>query len=91
MGDNREMSDVSLVDLEVIKRYSLAIRQENAPAEEVLAALDASRAQVLAALDQMEDPPRPTRRRRPAPPESLPPESLPPEPPVFAPRPWPDE
>ena len=57
------MSDVRLVDLDVIKRYSLAIRQELAPAEEVLAALDASRDQVMAALQ------RPagggTRRRRP--------------------------
>jgi hypothetical protein len=44
------MADVRLVDLDVIKRYSLAVRQESAPAEDVLAALDASRAQVLAVL-----------------------------------------
>jgi hypothetical protein len=44
------MADVRLVDLEVIKRYSLAIRQESAPASELLAALDASRATVLAAM-----------------------------------------
>ncbi|HZQ27512.1 MAG TPA: hypothetical protein VFA94_07420 [Acidimicrobiales bacterium] len=44
------MADVRLVDLDVIKRYSLAVRQEWASAEEVLAALDASRAQVLAAM-----------------------------------------
>jgi hypothetical protein len=44
------MAEVRLVDLEVIKRYSLAIRQESAPASEVLAALDASRATVLAAM-----------------------------------------
>ena len=44
------MTDVRLVDLEVIKRYSLAIRQEAAPASELLAALDASRATVLAAM-----------------------------------------
>jgi hypothetical protein len=52
MGDNRAMSDadVRLVDLDVIKRYSLAIRQECAPADEVLAALDASRELVLAAM-----------------------------------------
>ena len=37
------MADVRLVDLAVIKRYSLAIRQETAPAEEVLRVLDASR------------------------------------------------
>lgn len=51
------MSDVRLVDLAVIKRYSLAVRAESAPAEEVLAALDASRQQVLAVL-------RPERRSR---------------------------
>lgn len=45
MGD-----EVRLVDLEVVKRYSLAVRQETAPAEELLEALDASRAAVLAAL-----------------------------------------
>ena len=43
-------NDVRLVDLDVIKRYSLAIRQESAPAEGVLAALDASRERVLAAM-----------------------------------------
>ena len=43
------MSEVRLVDLEIIKRYSLAIRQETASAEELLAALDASRAVVAAA------------------------------------------
>ena len=43
-------NDVRLVDLDVIKRYSLAIRQESAPAEEVLAALDSSRERVLAAM-----------------------------------------
>ena len=44
------MAEVPLVDLEVIVRYSLAIRQEMAPAEEVLAALDESRALVLSLL-----------------------------------------
>ena len=44
------MPDVDLVDLDVIKRYSLAIRQESAPAEEVLAALELSVETVLAAL-----------------------------------------
>jgi hypothetical protein len=34
----------------VIKRYSLAVRQESAPAEDLLAALDESRDAVLAAL-----------------------------------------
>lgn len=45
------MAEIELVDLEVIARYSLAIRQESAPAEEVLAVLDESRAFVLAILD----------------------------------------
>ena len=50
-------AEVRLVDLEVIKRYSLAVRQESVPAEELLAALDASRDAVLAALR----PPAPSR------------------------------
>lgn len=45
------MADVRLVDLAVIKRYSLAIRQETAPAEEVLRVLDASRKAVQAMID----------------------------------------
>ena len=44
------MADVNLVDLEVIKRYSLAIRQESAPADEVLAVLELSRDAVLATM-----------------------------------------
>jgi hypothetical protein len=44
------MADVNLVDLEVIKRYSLAIRQESAPADEVLAVLELSRDAVLAVM-----------------------------------------
>jgi hypothetical protein len=44
------MADVNLVDLEVIRRYSLALRQATAPAEEVLAALDASREIVVRAM-----------------------------------------
>lgn len=43
------MADVRLVDLDVFKRYSLAIRQETAPVDEVLAVLDATRRQVEAA------------------------------------------
>ena len=42
--------EVRLVDLEVIKRYSLAVRQESAPAEDLLAALEHSRDVVLAAM-----------------------------------------
>jgi len=55
------MADVRLVDLDVIKRYSLAVRQETAPAEEVLAALDASRAAVAEAMGET----RARRARRP--------------------------
>ena len=44
------MAEVRLVDLEIIKRYSLAVRREKAPAEELLAALDASRAAVVASM-----------------------------------------
>jgi len=63
--------DVRLVDLDVIKRYSLAIRQEAAPAEEVLAVLEATRAQVEAAIEAAPPAPvRPARRRR-RPPASL--------------------
>jgi hypothetical protein len=63
------MAEIRLVDLDVIKRYSLAIRQETAPAAEVLAALDASRAAVLAAMTARRPPaPRPpATRRTPAP------------------------
>ena len=45
------MGEVRLVDLEIIKRYSLAIRQETAPAEELLAVLDATREIVAAAVE----------------------------------------
>ncbi|MEO7836073.1 MAG: hypothetical protein ABIS21_00350 [Acidimicrobiales bacterium] len=62
------MSDVRLVDLDVIKRYSLALRQEVAPAEEVLAILDASRRQVLAAMrPERRGPRRPPRASRSSP------------------------
>src|SRR5207237_473765 len=44
-------AEVRLVDLAVIKRYSLAVRQERAPAEEVLEALEDSAAVVIAVLD----------------------------------------
>ena len=54
------MADVRLVDLDIIRRFSLAVRCDAAPAEELLAALDASRAVVEAALD-----PKPRRPRKP--------------------------
>lgn len=68
--------EVRLVDLEVIKRYSLAVRQESAPAADLLAALDASREAVLAVLppevaqaeavssEDVATPPRRSRTRR---------------------------
>src|SRR5205823_13184248 len=46
----RSVADVRLVDLEVLKRFSLVLRREFADAEDVLAALDTSRGLVLAAL-----------------------------------------
>lgn len=55
------MADVRLVDLDVFKRYSLAIRQETAPADELLAVLEATRRQVEEAG---KGPVRPVRRRR---------------------------
>lgn len=55
--------EVRLVDLEVIKRYSLAVRQESAPAEDLLAVLDASRDAVLAAMGPAE-PAKPARKSR---------------------------
>jgi hypothetical protein len=45
-------AEVRLVDLAVIKRYSLAVRQERASAEEVLEALEDSAAVVIAALEE---------------------------------------
>ena len=48
------MVDVRLVDLEVIKRYSLAVRRDTVPAAELLEALDASRALVAAAIAAVE-------------------------------------
>lgn len=46
------MADVRLVDLEVLKRFSLVLRREHAEAGEVLAALEASRLQVLRNLGE---------------------------------------
>lgn len=42
------MADVRLPDLEVIRRYSIAVRSEHAPAEEVAEALRAD----LAAIER---------------------------------------
>ena len=56
--------EVRLVDLEVIKRYSLAVRQESAPAEDLLAVLDASREAVLASMGVTPKPARKPRTRR---------------------------
>lgn len=57
-------NEVRLVDLEVIKRYSLAVRQESAPAEDLLAVLDASREAVLAAMGPSAPAARKPRARR---------------------------
>ena len=62
------MADVRLVDLDVFKRYSLAIRQESAPADELLAVLEATRRQIEAAGPS---PTRNPRRRRPEPVDSI--------------------
>jgi hypothetical protein len=59
--------EVRLVDLEVIKRYSLAVRQESAPAEDLLAVLDASRDAVIAAMGPVAKPARKPRVRKAAP------------------------
>jgi hypothetical protein len=56
--------EVRLVDLEVIKRYSLAVRQESAPAEDLLAVLDASRDAVLAAMGPAAKPARKPRAKK---------------------------
>ncbi len=61
--------EIRLVDLEVIKRYSLAVRQESAPAEDLLAAIDASRAAIVLSMDAMtasaeRAKPKPARRSR---------------------------
>ena len=69
------MADVRLVDLDVFKRYSLAIRQESAPVDELLAVLDLTRRQVEEAGRSSG---RATRRRRaePPPPEAEPMEDI---------------
>ena len=57
------MPEVRLVDLDVINRYSLLVRHDAAPADELLASLDASRAVVLAALADAQPPARARRPR----------------------------
>lgn len=57
-------AEVRLVDLEVIKRYSLAVRQESAPAADLLAALDASRDAVLALIGPPAKPARKSRAKK---------------------------
>ena len=63
-GVQHMADEVRLVDLEVIKRYSLAVRQESAPAEDLLAVLDASRDAVLAAMGPAAKPGRKPRAPR---------------------------
>ena len=64
------MAEVRLVDLEVIKQFSLAVRSEFASADALLAALDADRVRVLAAIDEERPPapvvPTPVRKATPA-------------------------
>jgi hypothetical protein len=62
VGRVRCVPDVRLVDLEVIKKYSVAVRADAVPAEELLDALDASRAFVMRAIDA-----QPPARRKSAP------------------------
>ncbi|MBW3649892.1 MAG: hypothetical protein KY458_04920 [Actinobacteria bacterium] len=67
MADSAGMNEqFRLVDLDIIKRYSLAVRQESAPAEEILEALEASRQAVLSALGLPPPGRRRGSRRRPA-------------------------
>ncbi len=67
MADSAGMNEqFRLVDLDIIKRYSLAVRQESAPAEEILEALEASRQAVLSALGLAPAGRRRGSRRRPA-------------------------
>ena len=65
------MPEVRLVDLDVIKRYSLVVRRDAVPAEELLDALDTSRQTVLSAMGQgaasVDARPGATRRARRAP------------------------
>ena len=69
------MDQVRLPDLEVIRRYSIAVRREHAPAEEVLDALqsdvDAIKRALRGSAPARESAPqqaaRPAARRRPAP------------------------
>jgi hypothetical protein len=58
------VAEVRLVDLEVIKRYSLAVRRDTVPAEELLEALEASQAAVRAALGEAPPAARQTPARR---------------------------
>lgn len=57
------MPDVRIVDLEIIKRFSLAVRTEFADADEVLEALEASLHEVRAAADGGRKKKRTTRKK----------------------------
>ncbi|MDQ1397794.1 MAG: Histone H1-like nucleoprotein [Acidimicrobiaceae bacterium] len=61
---------VRLVDLDVIKRFSLAVRAESAPAADVLAALEASRVAVLEIIERVPDQPAARRPRKVAAPQA---------------------
>lgn len=64
------MDDVRLPDLEVIRRFSIAVKTEHAPASEVIAALRADLERLSGGRRSAADAPRPTPSRptaRPAP------------------------
>lgn len=57
------MPDVRIVDLEIIKRFSLAVRTEYADADDVLEALEASLDEVRGAADGGRRKKRTTRKK----------------------------
>lgn len=69
MTDDAETpaDQVRLPDLEVIRRYSIAVRAEHAPLEEVVAALRADLERIEGARKPARQAPRSPARARPAP------------------------
>lgn len=57
------MDDVRLPDLEVIRRFSIAVKTEHAPASEVIAALRADLERLSGGRRSAADAPRPTPSR----------------------------
>jgi hypothetical protein len=58
------VEDVRLPDLETIRRFSIAVRSEHAPAEQVLEALEMDLKAVQQALGRRASTPRATTRTR---------------------------